>query len=486
MIKRVTILLALLSFYCSTNAQLRNSKWCFGDSVGIDFINPQNPQVFSTAGFCRGSSASIADSLGNLQLYSHTKYYHPWTQQCDKYTVVYNFADTVIGNGDCITGSGWYQELIFLPVFNKSKFFLFCADATSDKNGLVYSLINGNINNGGGGVTKKDKRVNNYKQVDCVNAVKHGNGRDWWVFSRRFDKTLNGFNFWDIYLVNDTGVVDSVIQQVGTASKQSLARTAISKDGKRIAFVNAWNLVEVYDFDRCTGIISNPITIVGQLSNNIDVWLGVAFSPNGKVLYLSNWGTKSLVQYDLTAANIAASKFVVYTDTTPGVQYGGLALAPDDKIYHTWWGCTHLGVINNPDSLSKQCNYAPNSFYLGGKHSNMSLPNNPNYELGPDTGSVCDSLGLGFASSASNSKSIMHVAPNPIYKNLLRIQCTLQSNYISQLEIIEVCGVVIFQEEYSPSNEWQTIQLPQLKNGIYLCKISNGAESICSKFVVIK
>ena len=80
----------------------------------------------------------------------------------------------------------------------------------------------------------------------------------------------------------------------------------------------------------------------------------------------------------------------------------------------------------------------------------------------------------------------MHVAPNPIYKNLLRIQCTLQSNYISQLEIIEVCGVVIFQEEYSSSHEWQAIQLPQLKNGIYLCKISNGAESICSKFVVVE
>lgn len=55
-------------------------------------------------------------------------------------------------------------------------------------------------------------------------------------------------------------------------------------------------------------------------------------------------------------------------------------------------GNENLGVINLPDSPGLACNFQPWSFYLGGKRTYWGLPNNPDYELGPVTGSICDTL----------------------------------------------------------------------------------------------
>jgi len=52
----------------------------------------------------------------------------------------------------------------------------------------------------------------------------------------------------------------------------------------------------------------------------------------------------------------------------------------------------NLSVINSPDSLGVACNFQPYSFNLGGKRSYFGLPNNPNYDMPPDSGSICDTL----------------------------------------------------------------------------------------------
>ena len=476
----------LLSSILKAQVNNKNTVWCFGDSALIDFTIKSNPTVGNSSVRARGSCASISNNNDSLLFYAQTDHKIPGIYEG---ACVWNKNHNLMDRGDSLQGGGWYQEITIVPIPSiANKYFLFAVTIGGFPFGLWQSEINMSINNGLGKVVKKNKKICPYQQVDGINAVKHGNGRDWWIFTRRFDKFLNGSNFWDIYLVTDSGVTDSVNQQVGTANVAGLAFTAISKNGKRVAFVNNMNLIEVFDFDRCTGIISNPITIQQQTPFAGDEFTGVAFSANGNVLYVSNYTTTSLIQYDLTAANIGASKFIVYKDTNPNVIYGGLALAPDDKIYHTWWGCTHLGVINNPDSLSKQCNYAPNSFYLGGKHSNMSLPNNPNYELGPDTGSVCDSLGLGVETTPSTENSLFSIVPNP---STGQINLILLNDKTTQptlnIKIFNYIGDVVYNANFKNVERVTQLKLQHLKAGAYTIMVTlDGTTYKTNKLIIMK
>ena len=42
--------------------QYSNKVWCFGDSSGIDWINPSSPTFFKSASKGRGGTVSICDS----------------------------------------------------------------------------------------------------------------------------------------------------------------------------------------------------------------------------------------------------------------------------------------------------------------------------------------------------------------------------------------------------------------------------------------
>ncbi len=88
-------------------------------------------------------------------------------------------------NGDTIVGRAWYHELVIVPCpGNDSIYYVFSVGVTSVY-GLYYSIVNINANNGFGEVIQKNIQVMPDEQVDCISAVKHGNGRDWWVVGRR-------------------------------------------------------------------------------------------------------------------------------------------------------------------------------------------------------------------------------------------------------------------------------------------------------------
>ncbi|MBL7797935.1 MAG: PKD domain-containing protein [Saprospiraceae bacterium] len=103
-------------------------------------------------------------------------------------------------------------------------------------------------------------------------------------------------------------------------------------------------------------------------------------------------------QYDLWAANIPASRQVVavydgFKDPFSTTFYM-LQLAPDGKIYGSATnGTQYLHVIHNPDVAGTDCQYQQHGIRLL-KYNDFSLPNFPNYRLGPLDGSPCDTLGI--------------------------------------------------------------------------------------------
>lgn len=254
--------------------------------------------------------------------------------------------------------------------------------------------------------------MQNFANVDCLNAIKHGNGRDWWMFFRKSEaSTFGSNNNWYSYLITPNGIQNFAFQSIGSQNRTNSGYINFSASGNKIIFLNLLGLIEIFDFDRCSGLLSNPVTIEPDLGVPPFpfIW-SCEFSPDESKLYVStNQTTSYLFQYNLNATNIGASKDTLWSFNLFPYAVGGLKLAPDNKIYLSnvyYSGSNYypykdtvynaynmnLSVINSPDSLGIACDFQPYSFYLGGKRTYLGLPNNPNYDLGPLIGSGCDTL----------------------------------------------------------------------------------------------
>jgi hypothetical protein len=256
-----------------------------------------------------------------------------------------------------------------------------------------------------------------------------------------------------------------------------------SKQGDKLAIANNSTLIEVYDFDRCSGIISNPNRISFPLSNQRS-FFGSEFSPNGNILYVSVTNnifgdSLRLYQFDLTNPNPGSTVQKLYCEQVPA-SGGLLKRGPDDKIYFSClyaagWRyedtCRNvynenLSVINNPDIYGPGCNFQPFSFYLGGKRTYWELPNNPNFLLGPLQGTICDSLTLNIKST--KPKENFKIFPNPVDDKLNIIGNFSNGKtfrlYNSHGEFI-LAGEIV--------NGFRSINFSNFSNGIYFIKIDN-------------
>ncbi len=81
-----------------------------------------------------------------------------------------------------------------------------------------------------------------------------------WYF-RKSDFPSGSNNDYYVYLITPSGVISQPIQSVGSQNSTNSGRISFNSNGTRMSFINLIGLIELYDFDRCTGLISNPVTI---------------------------------------------------------------------------------------------------------------------------------------------------------------------------------------------------------------------------------
>ena len=166
---------------------------------------------------------------------------------------------------------------------------------------LYYSIIDLNLNNGLGEIINRNQIIiSDSLNVGKTVAVKHGNGRDWWIICHK----INSNSLYRI-LVTPEEIQTPTLVSSGINRPPDVGQAYFSPDGSKYAYYWFQHGLEIFDFDRCTGMFSNPIHMT--IDNNAGT--GIAFSPNSEVLYAST--TDTFVQFDLTAANIAASQTVV-------------------------------------------------------------------------------------------------------------------------------------------------------------------------------
>jgi len=330
-------------------------------------------------------------------------------------------------------------------------------------------------------VLKNQVLINDSFNYGKLSSVRHANGRDWWVYCHRSNS-----NSFHRLLVTPEGIDVEGVQSIGIVRTPDGGQTGFSPDGSKFVYYWGDDGLEVFDFDRCSGLFSDPrFTVVEEYANGT----GAAFSPNGRFVYIST--TFDVFQYDTEAPDLATSEVhIAHWDSTYSpfppfaALFSNMQLAPDGKIYiGTGNGTDVLHVIHNPDEPGLACNLEQHGIQLERYFSN-SLPNHPNYHLGPVDGSVCDSLGInvGVVPPLSLGEGPgVRAYPNPN-------NGAFMLSYAAQpirgvLEVRNTAGQLVLRE---PLPQWSTVHHVELQAapGMYHAQVRWGTVSTSTRLIL--
>jgi hypothetical protein len=151
----------------------------------------------------------------------------------------------------------------------------------------------------------------------------------------------------------------------------------------------------IFDFDRCTGQLSNPRIV--SYPNGFYTWYAAA-SPDSRFLYLNH--PNALYSLDLKAGDLGASldTVAVYDGfACPNPWQTGIGLpglGPDGKIYyatHNGTKCMH--ELHHPNLPGWAADFEQHGLALP-RYSQATMCPFPNYRLGVWEGSPCDTMQL--------------------------------------------------------------------------------------------
>jgi gliding motility-associated-like protein len=351
------IIFSLFLFFSNTYlvySQQETNIWYFGTNAGITFAtNP--PTALTNGALSTGEGcATICDATGNLLFYTDG-------------VTVYNKTHLMMDNGFGLHGNiSSTQSAIILPRPGSTNiYYIFTTDVENMNNyGLQYSVVDISMNGGLGKVISKNTLIIQ-PTSEKVTVVKHSNNTSFWVVTHG---VFNN-NFYS-FLVTSAGInMIPVISSVGSYQNSGLKLIGYLKtsfDNQKLASAkNDGGELELFDYDNTTGTVSNPI-----LLSSSEEFYGVEFSPDNSKLYASVVSPSIIYQFDLNAANIAASKNAINYGPLGG---GALQMGKNEKIYYIEWFNDSLSVINNPNSFN--CNFVSNAVYLDGKNGRIGLPN---------------------------------------------------------------------------------------------------------------
>lgn len=487
--KSLLFLLVLSAFhYCSLGQGVNNiylSGYAYPVRNTIDFIS--GVPVISADSINKSNlsytHANISDKNGNLLFYTNG-------------IVVLDGNHDTMPNGkglnpcqatsnNAFYGLPSYQADIIIPFVNDSnKYYLFHQSleylSIYASSQIYYSIVDMTLNNGKGDVLNKNVSFYQDTLAGGMNtACKHANGRDWWlIVPKAFGPTYY------IFLISPQGIQLSSTQTIG--QRIDVGQAAFSPDGSMYGFYDYRDGMDVLDFDRCTGTFSNWRHEVV----NDTIWgLGFCFSPDSKLAYAAC--ALYLYQFNLDSANLGASMQTVATwdgtyDPAPPLEatFEFMQIAPDNKIYMTTvWATRRMHYIDYPDSLGTACGMHQHSIVLP-TYNNNTIPNFPNYFLGPVIGSICDSLGLGITESMYDKNLNLRINPNPAQGSFY-VNYELPTGKDATLTIYNPMGQKIFSQRVYSVNKSLQVHCDEWKPGVYFVKVVMDRDGFAANAKVV-
>ncbi|MEO8085674.1 MAG: T9SS type A sorting domain-containing protein [Bacteroidota bacterium] len=378
-------------------AQKEINNWCFPADAGMDFNNG-SPLVFNTSmstTYQEGCS-SISDINGNLLFYTDGNTIH------DKNNLIFPNGSMLIGSYTTSQGA-----LIVQQPGSTAIFYVFTLDLQNGPNGLHFSTVDLNLNGGLGDVSVLNTPLSSGTIFgEKMIGIRHTNNNDVWVvvhesFTDAFYSylvTSGGVN--PVPVITNVGQFWSVNNDVGTMH--------CTLDGTRIAAALWGNLsgYELYDFDKSTGILSNPLYLTSP--NYVNAY-SVCFSPGGRYMYGGCYNTNLIYQFDLQQA---APVGQLIANTPAAV--GDMQIGPDSNIYLVLTGWNYVSAIYDPDSAWAMCNYVQNAVNLNGGACSIGITNfvYPVYNQQPlalfnGTNHICPGTCTDFNNLSHNATSYL-------------------------------------------------------------------------------
>jgi PKD repeat protein len=363
---------------------------------------------------CTYYASYFCDSLGSPRIFTNGNWVHhakgPMFSNGDSLQPSI-IRDGVFGVGPFYVGM-LPGDMIVLPTPGLSDEYTFFAldeevtDARIGRKSLLYTHLKGVDSDSTGYIAEKNIELLHRKYLLPIDAIKHANGRDWWILAMENDSIPTKFEL-NTFLLTPNGiefVQKQFISDFEPTPGSEYWFMHATPDGNKIAMTNH-RCFYILDFDRCSGLVTNvnfqvhatPLFYTTQF----------AFSPNSRFMYIPS--INYLAQFDLQAANIEASKEIVaqtswetvvnyvgyFTQDTTRREYNfylACELAMDGKIYATGNITTKTTYVSNPNKKGTACHVIP--FGASTRASLRATANHPYFRLGPIDGTQCDTLGL--------------------------------------------------------------------------------------------
>jgi PKD repeat protein len=279
-------------------------------------------------------------------------------------------------------------------------------DARIGKKSLLYTHLKGVDSDSTGYIAKKNVELIHRKYLLPIEAIKHANGRDWWILAMEDDSIPTKIEL-NTFLLTPNGIEFVQKQFVNGFEPTNLGteywHLRATPNGQKIVMNNARDFF-VMDFDRCSGLVT-------QIKFQVHEYFLVqapqfAISPNSRFLYVP--AIDKVLQYDLNSNDIEASKKIVLnfsptrilgvvgyflqdsTITWPE-EFVACNLAFDGKIYLTGNGFTYSTYFSSPNDKDQCRPMRQGAKTTCGLGAGVQ---HPNFRLGPIDGTNCDSLGL--------------------------------------------------------------------------------------------
>ena len=492
--KRLSILLFLFLFCGILNlySQRIDNVWPLGydccqypdfGAANLTFTSQSmNVNVVQRHQNLNATNASVNDSANNILFTSNGIY-------------IANALDDTMQNGNGLNPSYFTnQHLRFgltvpqgnlvLPSLTDLKQFILFHNTIDDylntgaSYKLYYTTIDMNQNGGLGAVVNKNTVLyTDTMTPGRITACRHANGRDWWITVRKF-RSLKLIEF----LYTPFGIQGPFYGYLSVKRDLNGGQSAFNPQGTKYAYFESYKGLELADFDRCTGQVSNQILC--EINDSSVYGAGACFSSNGRILYIAT--VDHLYQYDTWSTNVDSSRILIaindnFHDPVTGnlTHFWLMALAPDGKIYISTSSSTpYLHVINSPDSLGVACDFCQHCIALPIVNA-FTMPNFPNYLLGAEVGSVCDSL----TSSINDLKNLTQdiiLFPNPAI-NLLTVKSS--TTKIESITIYNALSQIVESKIEKQKSDQLQVNIEQLEAGFYYMEVITERGKAVKKFV---
>jgi hypothetical protein len=318
-----------------------------------------------------------------------------------------------------------------------------------------------------------------------MQACRHANGRDWWLI-----KPDIWSNKYFIGLLTPQGIEMNNITLLGVPSDLRVNTSSkFNIQGTKYIHYNGGlsRVVHEFDFDRCTGTLSNFVLhdisdSIGVLDNKLS---SMTISPDGTKFFIQRNNTPGLTQglFQVDFSTDSMRLISRYGSCPQMMPNGKKILFPETEFLANNDYIIKVSEIENPnvhfnDLIIHHFKYSnPNAMLT-------IAPNNFAYmRLGADTLSNCDSLSVITKRTKAIEPIDLLVFPNPA-SNYLQIEQQVQGN--THYKIFNHLGQKVQQWQSAEPKQTLDFNNNQLSNGLYILQATNSKGIVVQKKFVIQ